>query len=321
MSGRDERFAMGVDFGATGVKLARVGADGGIAARGGFATADVVGVEGWLDAVEREAGRLLAEAPSGAGCAGIGVGVPGFVDYANGFVHDLANVTGWTAVPLAESLGERLKMPVKVDNDVNVMAAGECAFGAGSAFQHAVFLTLGTGVGGGLLLNGQLYRGAFSMGGEIGHMSIDMNGVVSAMGRGGVEQYVGNRQIVERTLRELETGRASSILERAGGRPEAVTPKVISEAAAEGDELALEIFDFVADCLATVMASVAYLLQPQAFIIGGGVAGAGAVLFEPLRRHVDERLNRHFAERLEILPAKLGNDAGVIGAASLVLKG
>ena len=106
-------------------------------------------------------------------------------------------------------------------------------------------------------------------------------------------------------------------MERAGGKREAVSPKIICEAAEAGDELAREIFDFVADCLATMMASVSYLLQPQAFIVGGGVSAAGPVLFDPLRRHLNERLSPHFSERLVIKRAELGNDAGVIGSATL----
>ena len=317
MNENRKRCAIGVDFGGTSVKMARVDEHGAIGARASFATTGLKGVPGWLDEVERRVQPLLADMPRDAEWAGIGVGVPGFVDYAKGFVHDLTNVPGWTAVPLAELLAKRFGKPARVDNDVNAMAVGECTYGAGQSYQHAVFLTLGTGVGGGLLVNNNLYRGAYSMAGEIGHVSIDMNGVASPMGKGGVEQYVGNKRIVERVLRELDAGRASSILERAGGQREAVTPKIVCEAAEAGDALALEIFDFVADCLATMMASEAYLLQPQAFIVGGGVSAAGPVLFEPLRRHLNERLNPHFAERLVIKRAELGNDAGVIGSATL----
>lgn len=312
-----KRCAIGVDFGGTFVKLARVDEHGAIGARASFATTGLRGVPGWLDEVERHAGALLADLPRDTEWAGIGVGVPGFVDYAKGFVHELTNVPGWAAVPLAELLAKRFDKPARVDNDVNAMAVGECTYGAGQAYQHAVFITLGTGVGGGLLINNNLYRGAYSMAGEIGHVSIDMRGTVSPTGRGGVEQYVGNKRIVERALREIDAGRKSSILERAGGQRDAVSPKIICEAAEAGDDLAREIFDFVADCLATMMASVSYLLQPQAFIIGGGVAAAGPVLFDPLRQHLNERLSPHFAERLVIKRAALGNDAGVIGAATL----
>lgn len=317
MNENKQRCAIGVDFGGTFVKLARVDEHGVIGARASFATAGLAGVTGWLDAVARHVDTLLADMPADVEWRGIGVGVPGFVDYARGFVHNLTNVPGWSAVPLAEMLTQRFGKTARVDNDVNAMAVGECTYGAGQAYQHAVFITLGTGVGGGLLINKALYRGAYSLAGEIGHVSIDRNGIVSPTGRGGVEQYVGNKRIVERALQALDAGRASRILEFAGGRREDITPKAISAAAAAGDELAGEIFDFVADCLATMMASVAYLLQPQAFIIGGGIAAAGPVLFDPLRRHLNERLSPFFAERLVIKHAELGNDAGVIGAATL----
>lgn len=317
MNENKKRCAIGVDFGGTLVKMARVDERGEIGARASFATTDLKGVPGWLDEVERRAYDLLADLPPDTECSGIGVGVPGFVDYAKGFVHHLTNVPGWTDVPLAEMLSKRFAKTARVDNDVNAMAVGECIYGAGQAYQHAVFLTLGTGVGGGLLLNNNLYRGAYSMAGEIGHVSIDLNGVASPMGKGGVEQYVGNKRIVERALAQIDAGRTSSILDLAGGKREAVSPKIICEAAEAGDELAREIFDFVADCLATMMASVAYLIQPQAFIIGGGVSAAGPILFDPLRRHLNERLSPYFAERLVLKRAQLGNDAGVIGAATL----
>jgi len=317
MSEGKNRCAIGVDFGGTFVKMARVDERGSIEARASFATSGLNGVEGWLDEVERHAFALLSDLPPDMEWRGIGVGVPGFVDFDKGHVHNLTNVPGWKDVPLAEKLNRRFGKVARVDNDVNAMAVGECVYGAGQAFRHAVFLTLGTGVGGGLLLDNNLYRGAHSMAGEIGHVSIDMNGIESPTGKGGVEQYVGNKRIVERALKAIDGGRASTILEKAEGKREKVSPKVISEAAAAGDELALEIFDFVADCLATMMASVTYLLQPQAFIVGGGVAAAGPVLFDPLRHHLNERLSPYFAERLEIKRARLGNDAGVIGSATL----
>lgn len=317
MSENSQRCAIGIDFGGTFVKLARVDEHGRIGERASFATTNLNGVEEWLDEVERHVEALAAGMPPDAEWTGVGVGVPGFVDYAKGFVYNLTNVPGWVDVPLAERLQQRFGKTAKVDNDVNAMAVGECTFGAGQAYQHAVFVTLGTGVGGGLLLDNKLYRGAYSMAGEIGHVSIDRNGVESPMGRGGVEQYIGNARITAYALKQLEGGRASSIMELAGGDAKAVTPKVIAEAAAAGDAVACEVFEYVADCLATLLASVSYLLQPQAFIIGGGVSAAGAVLFDPLRRHLAERLHPQFLRRLVIKTAELGNDAGMIGAATL----
>ncbi|MBU1694101.1 MAG: ROK family protein [Verrucomicrobia bacterium] len=314
------RHAIGVDFGGTFIKMALVNERGEVKARVKIPTKEATGQEAWLDAVGRGLEQLREKKTPGSGAlSGMGVGVPGFVDFERGFIYDLANVPGWTNVHLAPRLEQRFGLHVRVDNDVNVMVLGECTYGAGRAYQHAVFVTLGTGVGGGIVINNQLFRGAHSMAGEIGHVSIRMDGVKSPQGRGGLEQYVGNRRIVERAVQALQQGRPSLILELAQGDLNATTVELIARAAQQGDALALEIFDFVADCLAAAFASVTYLIQPQAFIIGGGVAQSGAILFDPLRRHLAERLSPVFAERIVIKPAELGNDAGVIGAATLAM--
>lgn len=311
-------YAIGIDFGGTSVKMARISREGKIEARADFSTAECNGVEGWLAAVEKRVAELREGAQDGAVELGIGVGIPGFVDFDRGFINELVNVPGWKDVPLGDFLRARFGERIAVDNDVNALAAGECMFGAGRHFQHAVFVALGTGVGGGLLLNGKVYRGAYSMAGEIGHMPINMEGPQNIMGKGGVELYIGNRRLIERAQKALADGRESSILERAGGQMEAITPKIIAEAAADGDALAREIFDFAADCLATMLSGLTYALQPQAFILGGGVAAAGEILYAPLQRHLAERVNPIFLSRLEIRPAELGTDAGVIGAAALI---
>ena len=149
MNENKKRCAIGVDFGGTFVKMARVDERGQIGARASFATTDLDGVPAWLDEVDRHVQALLSDLPADVEWTGIGVGVPGFVDYAKGFVHNLTNVPGWTAVSLAELLTNRFGKIARVDNDVNAMAVGECVYGAGQAYQHAVFITLGRGVGGG----------------------------------------------------------------------------------------------------------------------------------------------------------------------------
>ena len=315
-----KKYAVGVDFGGTNVKLALVNAQGKILARERFVTAEAAGQAAWMNAVAAAIGRLLATCKlKKSALAGVGVGVPGFVDFERGFIHELTNVPGWKAVSLKAKLGRKLGLPVIVDNDVNAMTVGECAWGAGRNLQHAIFLTLGTGVGGGVLINGKLYRGAFSMAGEIGHISIDLHGVASPQGRGGLEQYVGNRRLVEYAVKLLKSGRTSKVEELCGGDLEKITPELLAIAAKQGDAFAQEIFDYMADCLAAALASVTYLLQPQAFIIGGGVAASGAVLFDPLRKHLAARLSPYFAKHVKVLPAKLGNDAGAIGCAALAL--
>jgi glucokinase len=315
MSKEKTRYAIGVDFGGTSVKIALVNDKGALLRDQRIVTAHVKNREEWLDAVS----AAITELAGGETLCGVGVGVPGFVDFERGYIYDLANVPGWTGVPLADLLEQRLHVPVRIDNDVNAMAVGECTFGAGRTFQHAVFVTLGTGVGGALLIHNQLYRGAHSMAGEIGHVSIDMNGRVSPQGKGGVEQYVGNRRMVEYITTALDAGRTSTLLELAGGDRANLSPKLIKQAAGEGDELALEALNFFADCIATAFSSIAYILQPQAFIIGGGVAEDADQLFDLIRAKLKDRLSPHFYQRLEIKPAELGSQAGMIGCATLAL--
>jgi len=315
MSTQDLRYAVGVDFGGTSVKIALVDERGAIMAQDRIITEHVKNRDEWLTTVCAKINQLKGSTP----IVGAGVGVPGFVDYDRGFIYDLANVPGWNSVPLADLLEERLKVPVRIDNDVNAMALGECTFGAGRTYQHAVFVTLGTGVGGALLINNQLYRGAHSMAGEIGHVSIDMHGRVSPQGKGGLEQYVGNRRIIERAIEALEKGRASMIDELCKSDRTKITPKTIKDAAGKGDPLGMEILDFVTDCIATAFSSIAYILQPQAFIVGGGVAQEADMMFDLIRKHLQERLSPHFYKRLEVKSAELGSDAGMIGCATLAL--
>lgn len=315
MNKNETRHAIGVDFGGTSVKIALVDQRGVILNQERIITEHVKDRDEWLTSVCGAIDKLKGATR----IVGVGVGVPGFVDFERGFIYDLANVPGWSGVPLADLLESRLHVPVRIDNDVNAMALGECTFGAGRTYQHAVFVTLGTGVGGALLINNQLYRGAHSMAGEIGHISIDMYGRPSPQGKGGLEQYVGNRRIVERTIEALEKGRPSLIDALCNGDRSQITPKTVKDAAAKGDPLAMEILDFVTDCIATMFASIAYTLQPQAFIVGGGVATDAEMLFDLIRRHTQERLSPHFYKRLEIKPAELGPDAGMIGCATLAL--
>jgi len=310
--------ALGIDFGGTFTKLGVVDADGRVLVRRSFPTAEAALPEDWLRRVRDEAEQCLSGLRS-VRVSGVGAGVPGQVDFQRGFVYNLVNVPGWEKIHLARRLTRTLDLPAVVDNDANAMALGEYRYGAGKGFRHAVFVTLGTGVGGGIVIDGRLHRGAHSMAGEIGHMTLNLRGRRSIMGRGGLEQYVGNRRIAERARRAIRRGRKSLITEMVHGELERIDPRVIAQAARRGDALAIEIFDFVAECLAAAFATITYILQPEAFIVGGGVAQSGKLLFDPLRRHLQERLHPIFYSRLAVLRAALRTDAGVVGAAALVL--
>lgn len=157
------------------------------------------------------------------------------------------------------------------------------------------------------------------MAGEIGHMTVDLNGVESPTGFGGLEQYVGNRRIVERAIRYLDAGKESILDEVCQGDRSKLDPLMIEKAAEQGDLVSITVYDEVADFLAAGLASISYILQPQAFIIGGGVGQSGVILYEPLHRHLKSRLHPTFFDRVKITKASLGNNAGVIGGATLVL--
>ncbi len=311
------RTALGVDFGGTSVKVGLVDERGNLLGRAQAATGERMPIQEWLGIVERCAREVIGNRRRPLG---MGVGVPGFTDFEKGLIVNLTNVRGWTGVPLAGILRRRFKMPVWVDNDANAAALGECVFGAGREYRQAVMVTLGTGVGGGIVIDGKVFRGAHSMAGEIGHVCIDMNGPATPEGRGGLETFVGNRRIAERAARAIREGRRTSLTRMVRGDLSAITPKIIAGAAHKGDRLCLEIFDFVADCLAAAFASITYVLQPEVFIVAGGVAKSGSILFRPLRRHMKERLSPFFARRIAVKRARFGENAGVIGCAALAFR-
>jgi glucokinase len=302
--------AVGIDFGGTSIKSGLV-KDGRIVRRGDAIdpqrcpNPDTL-ITALLDLVA----EFRKETPD---LGGVGIGLPGFVDSQNGIVHSLTNVNGWNDVPLCKIIEERSGLPAIIENDVNSMAYAEWKYGAAHGAQHALCLTLGTGVGGGLILNGRLYRGAQLAAGEIGHASIDYRGRPGPYGNFGcLEEYVGNQQI---------TDRAVALYAAAGSPkpPNECTPRHLSEAAASGDPVATDLWATIGDEIGAALASAVWLLNPDTIVIGGGVAQAGELLFAPIRRSVASRTLRLFHEHLRILPATLGNDAGIIGNAALVL--
>lgn len=303
--------AIGIDFGGTRIKSGLV-CNGEIIHHGEPIDTQACGSpERIMDALV----DLVAKfGEQGHPIAGMGIGLPGIVDSVGGVVHELTNVSGWNDVPLREILQKRILMPVTIENDANAMAYGEFKFGAAKGGRHVVCITLGTGVGGALILNGQLYRGAQLGAGEIGHMSIDYKGKVGPYGNnGGLEEYVGNVQIAERAVALYATvGQAKTM--------DDCTPAQLAEAAQNGDVIALHLWDEIGTELGAALASVVWILNPDTIVLGGGVAKAGDVLFNPTLREIRARTVDVFHERLQLVPAALGNDAGIIGNAALALE-
>ncbi len=299
---------VGVDFGGTFVKIG--------VCRGGellesdtpFPTADHHGPDPLIAAMAARIAALRAKHPD---IAAIGVGVPGLVDFDKGFVHVLTNVPGWNHIPLKKILSGQTGLPVFVENDANAMTYAEWRYGAARGFRNVIGLTLGTGVGGGLVLDNKMYRGSQFSAGEIGQMSIHFDGVSGHYGNlGALEKYIGNQQIADHAVKRYsQAGLHRDVSE--------CSPKTIADAAHAGDHIAQQIWGEIADWLGTALASIAWLLNPDAFVIGGGVAQAGALLFEPLENKVKSMLSTVASESLKILPAKFHNEAGIIGNAAL----
>ena len=303
--------AVGIDFGGTTVKIGVVEGSQVLDKAPPIATPDYPNAASLIDDIARTVKSLQKCFPD---IAAAGAGMPGFVDFPTGRVHRLTNVEGWVDIFLKKELEDRLAMPAIVENDANAMAYAEWKVGAGQGMSHLVALTLGTGVGGGLIIDGKLARGANSVGGELGHVSINYKGRTGPYGNhGGLEEYIGNNEIVSRA-RELyrEAGQRLSL--------DDCSPKTLAEAALEGDEVALLVWDGIAEKLACALTSTVFLLNPEAIIIGGGVSQAGDLLFKPLQEKLFAQIGAPFKEHLKILPAHFGNDAGMIGAANLALE-
>jgi glucokinase len=308
----DTRTAVGIDFGGTSVKIGVVQGTEVVDQAPPIATQDYPDAPSLIDDIARSIESLRGQFPD---LAAVGVGVPGFVDLPTGTIHNLTNVAGWKLVPIRDELSKRTGLPVHAENDANAMAYAEWKLGAGKGFNHLVALTLGTGVGGGLIIDGRLARGAQYVGGELGQTSIQYDGRVGAYGnRGALEDYIGNREIASDAHRRYE--------EAGQPRPlDLCSPKHLAEAANADDEIALAIWDDIAQKLACALVNCCFLLNPEAIVIGGGVAKAGKVLFDPLKEHLWSQLGDPFKEHLQILPAQFGNEAGILGAAHLALEG
>ena len=305
------QHAIGIDFGGTSIKSGVV-LDGKIIARGRIIeTRECRNPEEIIDSLVTVVDQLRPAAPE---ISALGIGLPGMVDSIGGMVHELTNVPGWEDVAVRELLRKRTGLPTTIENDANAMAYGEFKYGAAREGRHVVCITLGTGVGGALILDGRLYRGAQLGAGEIGHLSIDYRGLPGPHGNdGAIEEYVGNNQIAERAVRiYAEAGIRRTV--------EECTPRDLDAAARAGDKVALDLWAALGLEIGAALASVVFVLNPDTVIIGGGVAKAGELLLDPIRRTIRERTSDVFHEHLRVLPAALGNDAGIIGNAVLALE-
>lgn len=295
-------YTIGIDLGATFVKMGLVDGLGRVYFRREILTPISSKRNILIDAIISNIRDIIKE--SGKLVSGIGIGVPGPVDSKKGIVHYFPNIKGWEETPLKSILEKKLRLRVVLDNDVNAMALGEFVFGAGKGYDNLVCLTLGTGVGGGIIIGGKLYRGGSMAAGEIGHMPINVTGPeCNCGGIACLERYIGNRYILERA-------------KKAFGKD--ITLEALTSLAKSGNKRAKAVWKDIAEKLGVALVGVVNLLNPDKIVIGGGVSKAGSLILSPLKKQINSRAMKDQAKHVKIGLARLGNDAGIIGASLLL---
>jgi glucokinase len=261
-------------------------------------------VAGWL------AGRDGTDKVSAAGidCAGL-------IDGMKGQLHYSPNLPGWEGTALGDLFARELGMPVTVDNDVNCAAWGEFVLGAGRGTSFFFCLTLGTGIGGGVIADGRLYRGWQGMAGEVGHQVIDPDGPPCPCGNKGCLEAMANAESIVRRARAALASGAPSALEDGEG----LTSRLIAEAAGRGDAVAVKALEETGRALGTGLANIVHMFNPEVIAVGGGVAGAGELILGPARESMREQLMDEILAAVRIVPAELGNTASLVGAAMMAL--
>jgi len=249
---------------------------------------------------------------------GVGVGVPAFLNVKKGFVYNTVNLD-WKDVPLKAELEQALKLPCFIDNDANTAALGESWQGAGRGASHLICVTVGTGIGGGLFLNGDIYHGALGLAGEIGHLAVrPKTGRQCNCGKiGCLETEASATAIAFYAIEALKLGKATTLQEKFQSIG-TITARDVLDAAKNGDPVCQEIMDHVSYNLGFALAQLSNVLNPEKIVIGGGVSKAGSFFLDPIREQFRMYALKKVAETVEILPAELGNSAGWLGAAWLV---
>ena len=317
------RFVLGIDIGGTNLVVGSVAEDGStVLATASEPTHAEAGATDVVDRLvglaERAVAKTRALAPD-AEILGVGVGAPGPLDTKRGIVLLTPNL-GWVNLPLRQIIHDRLGLRAALDNDANCAVLGEWWVGAARGARHAIGITIGTGIGGGLILDGRLYHGASDVAGEIGHTTIDTEGRRCKCGNYGcLEAYASGPNIAIRAIEEIEAGAASRLPSYVGGDLRQITAQTVYLAAQEGDELALEVVNDTARFLGVGIGNLLNVFNPEVVVVCGGVTLAGDHLFVPLRREAARRAFKPAVMACRIVPGELEGTAGVYGAARAFL--
>ena len=314
------RYVVGVDIGGTNVVVGTMPEDGSrVLGLRKERTLVTDGPDAVVEQIARMVKASLAEARTALGAAalevaGVGIGAPGPLDTTNGIVLLTPNL-GWRNFPLRDRVRDAVGFPAALDNDANCAIFGEWWRGAAAGADIVVGLTIGTGIGGGIVFGGEIFHGASDIAGEIGHMTIDSTGRRCKCGNYGcLEAYASGTAIAERAVEGLESGALSRLAAYVDGDLRAITAQIVYDAARDGDEYALEVIHDTARFLGAGVANLLNIFNPEIVVICGGVTAAGDRLFKPLASEVARRAFRPAVERCRIVPGSLLGTAGVYGA-------
>lgn len=312
---------IGIDVGGTNVKIALVDDNGKIIYSNSVPTYAKMGYEYTVNNIKQAIKDLMKETnTTPSDIEGIGFDFPGQVDCKTGVVKLAPNIPGWVNVPIAQMIEDEFHIPTRIDNDVRCAALGELKFGAGRGCENFICITVGTGIGSGIVINGKVVRGATNAAGELGHIKLQMNGgpICGCGDTGCLEAFASGPAIVAMAQEYIKGGKSTKFREMAAVEGGEITPYMVAKAAEEGDPVAKRIFEIVGEYIGIGLTSVINLLNPERVIIGGGVAESGELLLGPIRKTIKERAMVVAGNAVGIVPAQLGNSAGVIGASMLI---
>ena len=299
---------IGVDLGGTNLRVALLTQQYKIVDKYSLSTRKFEDKDGLISAILHAIDQIIENNDlAKANIVGVGLGLPGPVDTTRGIVHTFTNIPGWKEVNLKRILEQKLDIPVRLDNDTNLMCLAEYRLGKAKGLKNVVCLTLGTGVGGGIIIDGKLYRGSNFVAGELGHMPINEEGPrCKCGGVACLEAYIGNSRI---------KSEAQKLFRRD------ISLEELSALSKRGDARARYIWSELGRRLGIALVGAVNLLNPDAIVIGGGIANAGEVLFSTAKKTIAQRAMKVASRHVKVLKAQLGNDAGLIGAAILVKEG
>lgn len=318
-------YIVGVDLGGTNIVSLLINGEGRVVGKDTRATLAREGKEKALSQIVSSARAILERGQrqgiSSTSIKGVGVGSPGPLDTKKGIIHFAPNLPGWNNVPLVSILADQLKLPIFLENDANAAALAEWWIGAGKNVDNLVLLTLGTGIGGGIIIGGEVLHGAWDTAAEIGHMIIHEGGLVCGCGkRGCLEAYASATGVIKRTVSLIKEGRRTLLRKLVHDHLEDITCELVYQAAERGDELSQIIVKETARYLGIGIASVVNIINPEMVILSGGMTAAGDLLLKPVRKYARKYALEAAIRGVRIVPAKLGDNTGALGAAATVLK-